>query len=350
MDLRSQPMRSKLLALHLIAAVLQSHLYIFTTRSKALSENPAVGDALPFIEYVKEFLILTLSRNASSPVPPVFEVSMEIFGKTISGLRYFLKKELAVFFTEIVIPILEGRKTVAWHQRYMMFKSLQTIFSDPANDGGRILVELYVNYDCDVEATAKENIWERLINTISKTLSQHSEGPAQTLAPFMPIGSFVSSGSHGNDTPALTTANLVALSRDQVRELFQQTGDMAELKRVGLDFLVEGVLNGIVTWCDLKKGKQSSALANLGIEREVSGSEKLSTMIMEEEEDVADPQAFGDMKMKKQAITEGVKKFNFKYKKVTGINSGHSVSFGDTLHSFKATEGHCTFPSEHRGS
>lgn len=54
---------------------------------------------------------------------------------------------------------MEARSTITFHQRISLLKALHRIFADPANDGGRILVEIYLNYDCDVEAGAKENIW-----------------------------------------------------------------------------------------------------------------------------------------------------------------------------------------------
>jgi brefeldin A-inhibited guanine nucleotide-exchange protein len=134
-------------------------------------------ETFKFIDSVKEFLILNLSRDSTSIVLPIFEISLEMFGKLWNGLRTLLKKEMAVFFTYIVIPILEAKKNIAWYQRYALLKALIKIFGE--QQGGQALVEIYLNYDCDVEATAKENIWERTMNAISKITSLHVDPNAQ---------------------------------------------------------------------------------------------------------------------------------------------------------------------------
>lgn len=275
---------------------------------------------------------MTLTRNTTSPVPPVSEVSMEIFGQIFTELRFYLKNEIGVFFTEIILPILEGRQnTIPWHQRYMMFKSLCSFFH--GNQGaGRIFVELFANYDCDVEASAKENIWERLISTVSKILSHHqpdSSNP-QNSASFQPINCFTNPAIN-NETPALTTTNLVALTREQVKELTIPNGDLVELKRVGTDFLVRGVLEPLVALCDSKNfGAESS---KLGLTKTENDSEIEKPQMKENTSNSkvnADSVNFGNMKLKKQAIIEGVKKFNIKPKKVFFINFylGYSVIVG----------------------
>ncbi|KAI8905469.1 hypothetical protein EDD86DRAFT_257459 [Gorgonomyces haynaldii] len=293
-DLRSQPMRSKLLALYLISSVLESHMYVFLVKSKIfhqLVEGLSTGETPLFVDAVKEFLILSLSRNATSPILPVFEVSMEIFGKVLIGLRVQLKKEISVFFTEIVIPVLEAKRSIPWHQRHLMLFCLLKIFGKPENDGGKLLVELYINYDCDVDAGAKENIYERISNTVSRLLSEvdHSN---QTQ--FTPIPSFMTQTP--NEVPALTTSNLVALTREQVKDLHSPNGDLQELKKMGLDFMVLGVLHPLAMWCD-------SVRKNDKQEEEKQQQEL-------EQEEIADPQAIGNMKQRKQNITEGLNKNN----------------------------------------
>ena len=305
MDLRSQPIRSKLLSLHLLLAVLQSHTCLFTRKSAILSqliETNGNNESLHFIESIKEFLIVSLSRNATSNVPPVFDVSMEIFGCLLFNFRTFLKKETAIFLSEIVIPILEAKKNISWYQRYSMAYSLLKIFGRPEVDGGRILVELYINYDCDIEASAKENVWERLSNTLSKILSQHID-PSQgvQLAPI------VSYANHNpNETPALTTTNLVQLTREQVRDLFSPVGEFLELKRIVLELLSRGILHQLAVWCDAKRDVKKETQEETKDDTEESRAEDASA---------ADPKAFGNLKQKKQKILEGVKKFNIKPKK-----------------------------------
>lgn len=312
-------MRSKLLALHLIANVFQTHSYVFTIKSVALASS---GEGVFFIDSVLEFLMMTLSRNVTSTVPAIFEVSMHIFGQILLSIRTYLKKEIAVFFTEIIIPILEAKKNISWYQRYGMIKSLTNILScGGGNESGKLLVEIYVNYDCDVTGSAKENIWERLVNTLAKILSQHNESNSSSqLSPF-PIPSFIS--VHQNEMPALTTTNLVAHSRDQCRDLISSGGDSLELKRVAMCALVECVLKPIVLWCDSKRD-----VTLLSVDSDDINESEKSTDSTE-----ADLQAVGNLKMRKQAISEGVNRFNFKPKKVDGrVDVGDAVFIGDKMH------------------
>ncbi|KAI9017378.1 hypothetical protein BC832DRAFT_588642 [Gaertneriomyces semiglobifer] len=330
-DLKSHAMRSKLLSLHLIYTILSSSLYIFFTPSPVLfSPGTARADpsAVLFIHSVKQYLCLSLSRNAVSVVPQVFDISMEIFGKVLTGLRTVLKRELAVIFTEIIIPIMEARASITFHQRASLLNSLQRILSEPDADGGRILVEIYLNYDCDVEAGARENIWERLITAMAKIMTQHYDA-----VPAASAGSTTQTQQRGGTiAPAITTANLTNFTKEQVRELYSSTGDYQELKRRGLELMVRGVLRPLVTWCNIRaptpavitgsaddsrpgrKSEETDSSVNLGLlTDEDSGKPSPSPVVLTRIED--DPTAFVTRKQRKQVLTEGITRFNFKPKK-----------------------------------
>jgi brefeldin A-inhibited guanine nucleotide-exchange protein len=57
----------------------------------AIIYSASSNDATPFIQGINQYLCLSLSRNAVSPVPQVFEISVEIFWRVISGMRTKLK-------------------------------------------------------------------------------------------------------------------------------------------------------------------------------------------------------------------------------------------------------------------
>ncbi|CAO1630328.1 unnamed protein product [Parajaminaea phylloscopi] len=158
-DLRSHGMRSKLLSLRLILGILQSHLYIFDDSDVTLSSS-TTGERTPLVQAVKQYLCLTLSRNAVSPVNSVFEVACEIFWAVLSGLRTKLKKEIEVLLNEIFLPILEMRNSSS-AQKHTLLGIFMRVCEDP-----QALVEIYLNYDCD--RTALDNVYERLINVISR--------------------------------------------------------------------------------------------------------------------------------------------------------------------------------------
>ncbi|KAJ3012565.1 guanine nucleotide exchange protein for ADP-robosylation factor [Thoreauomyces humboldtii] len=328
-DLKSHAMRSKLLSLHLVFTILSSHMYIFFVPAPVLfsagTATKSDPNAVLFVHAVKQYLCLSLSRNAVSVVPQVFDISLEIFGKVLIGLRAVLKKELSVIFTEIVIPIVEARSSITFHQRTSLLKSLERILSDPKADGGRVLVEIYLNYDCDVEAGARENIWERLINALAKVMTQHYE--ASTTAATNPSQQSQQRGSGG--PPAITTANLTSFTKDQVRELYSSTGDYGDLKKKGLELMVRGVLQPLVAWCNARTAANgATALEDEKVRRseDVDGSAKLGLIIDQEESGEGgprpvskkiadDPTAFENLKQRKQVLSEGIKQFNFKPKK-----------------------------------
>jgi brefeldin A-inhibited guanine nucleotide-exchange protein len=89
-DLKSHAMRSKLLSLHLVLTILNSHMALFVDPN-VIIYSASTREATTFIQAVNQFLCLSLSRNAVSPVPQVFEASVEIFWRVLSGMRTKLK-------------------------------------------------------------------------------------------------------------------------------------------------------------------------------------------------------------------------------------------------------------------
>lgn len=185
-DLKSLSMRTKLLALHLILDILDTHLPVFLMPTTALlagapgegggmADGPG-GSASPtsqtvtttFINAVKQYLCLSLSRNIVSVVPAVFDCALETFWRVLSGLRSYMKKEIEVFFKEIFLPILE-MKNSSLASRKALLGILSKMCKDP-----QLLVEIYLNYDCDGEAL--DNIYERLVNVLAKLASSHTQG------------------------------------------------------------------------------------------------------------------------------------------------------------------------------
>lgn len=95
-DLKSHPMRSKLLSLHLVLTVLNSHMPLFVDPS-AIIYSSSSNEATSFVQAINQYLCLCLSRNAVSPVPQVFEISVEIFWRVLAGMRTKLKVSLSSF-------------------------------------------------------------------------------------------------------------------------------------------------------------------------------------------------------------------------------------------------------------
>lgn len=316
-------MRSKLLALHLIHSLLITHLPVFLSAAPVLFSSHRDGDLelMHFIHAVKQYLFLSLSRNTVSVVPQVFDVAVDIFGRVLASLRHLLKKELAVLLTEIIVPILEAKGSITFHQRSSLVRSLLKLYSDPKLNGGQILVEIYLNYDCDVNASVRENVWERTVTALSKLVTQHvgeKQGSREKMSTLL------ASTTSSDDLvlPQITTANLGNMSRDQIRDLMSSNGDFVELKKRSLELLVNGILQPLIEWAEQRSRIQESimspSLDNGSVDFELAshaGTAFIENDMLNVAPTEDDPSAFESIKQKKKLLWKGVQKFNTNSKK-----------------------------------
>ncbi|WVW84498.1 hypothetical protein I302_106532 [Kwoniella bestiolae CBS 10118] len=236
-DLRSHAMRSKLLSLHLVLTVLKSHADLFTNPFVCIPSNTSL-EMTPFLQATKQYLCLSLSRNAVSSVNQVFELSVEIFWCMLKHMRAQMKKEIEVLLNEIFIPILEMRHSTI-RQKSIILGVFIRLCQDP-----QALVEIYINYDCDRAALA--NIYEKLMNIVSKIGQTHFAPPSKE-----ELGqggsSKQASGSNGPAIPpSLSTS---ALAGDQGHNAPHYAGLSPEIKlrRQSLECLV-AALKSLVAW------------------------------------------------------------------------------------------------------
>ncbi|KAH7887776.1 hypothetical protein F5I97DRAFT_2011766, partial [Phlebopus sp. FC_14] len=317
-DLKSHAMRSKLLSLHLVLTVLNSHMALLV-HPAAIVYSSSSHEGTTFVQAINQYLCLSLSRNAVSPVPQVFEVSVEIFWRVLSGMRTKLKKEIEVLLHEIFIPILEMR-TSTLKQKAVILAMLSKLCQDP-----QALVELYLNYDCD--SGAADNIYEHFMNIISKiatlpyTASQQksSDSASPTVIPQTKAHHPSSHASGAIPVPGMIDTSNIGMSEGQLR-------------RQGLECLV-AVIRSLVLW-GTATGKTPADTTD-PVSRSQTGEEagpdtmtpdasldKLVTFtgsveaLRQATPDVADdPTRFESAKQKKTTLLEGIKKFNFKPKR-----------------------------------
>ena len=102
-DLKSHAMRSKLLSLHLVLTVLNSHMALIVDPSATIYSSSS-NEWTPFVQAINQYLCLSLSRNAVSPVPQVFEISVEIFWRVLSGMRTKLKARCLFILSSVSVP------------------------------------------------------------------------------------------------------------------------------------------------------------------------------------------------------------------------------------------------------
>ncbi|KAH9951731.1 hypothetical protein B0H21DRAFT_684859 [Amylocystis lapponica] len=319
-DLKSHAMRSKLLSLHLVLSILDTHMATFVSPS-AIIYSSSSHEATSFVQAINQYLCLCLSRNAVSPVPQVFEISVEIFWRVISGLRTKLKKEIEVLMHEIFIPILE-MKTSTLKQKAVILGMLQRLCQDP-----QALVEIYLNYDCDSEAA--DNIYEHLMNIISKIgTAPISHTPQKANDPLSP-GLPPTTKTHYNTVPpSLSTSALGAPGSVDPGHLGLSE---PQLRRQGLECLV-AVLRSLVSWgttgstaLDSAADPNTRAQLSEEIRRDAitpdsstdraSGPLSADPARQQTPDVVDDPSKFESAKQKKTTLLEGIKKFNFKPKR-----------------------------------
>ncbi|KAF7722533.1 guanine nucleotide exchange protein for ADP-robosylation factor [Apophysomyces ossiformis] len=342
-DMRSYSMRSKLLSLHLILTILTSHMHVFSSPSVVFSvpvnDSKLENSVNPFILEVKQFLCPSLAKNAFSMVPQVYETTLEILWKVIQGLRIFLKKEIEVFLKEIFLRILEMRNA-SFQQKHSFLKVVLRICSDP-----QTLVDIYLNYDCDRQAL--DNIYERLVNVLSKITTSHmtSHNNGKDHEAHAPTGSDspIHHSLHDNARmipPPLTTA--MVQSNDKHSHLGANIPESA-IKYKSLECLV-AVLQSLVNWYTNNSVSVPAVSRNeVETPRESEDQRQSTDMLTSHSNSSAqklspassslsvngtangtvtprldDPEQFENKKHRKQLLQEGIRQFNWKPKK--GLN------------------------------
>lgn len=239
-----------------------------------------------------------------------------------------------MFLKEIYLAILERKNAPSFQKLYVM-KILKRLSTDP-----RALVEIYLNYDC--ESTALDNMFQRMIEHLSR-LSGMSIPPAIVSAQQQQqyqeqytkeSDSDLDWHDHGKLPPSLTTASLNAPSNQDLDLPVELL-----LKQQALDCLVR-TLRSLVNWSQDSLAAGAAKLENMdarnSIERfresldpaPAAGSPRISTAdtpiapstpLIED-----DPMQLEMAKLRKTALNNGVRQFNFKPKRgiTTLINDG----------------------------
>ncbi|KAJ7555894.1 hypothetical protein O6H91_05G059700 [Diphasiastrum complanatum] len=153
-------LRGKIIALELLKIVLENAGTIFRTSER-------------FLGAIKQYLCLSLLKNSSSPLMNIFHLSCSIFMSLVSRFRAGLKAEIGVFFPMIVLRVLENVTQPNYQQKVIVLRFFEKLCVDP-----QILVDIFVNYDCDV---GSPNIFERIVNGLLKTAQGVPSGAETTL-------------------------------------------------------------------------------------------------------------------------------------------------------------------------
>ncbi|PKA60061.1 Brefeldin A-inhibited guanine nucleotide-exchange protein 2 [Apostasia shenzhenica] len=155
-------MRGKILALELLKILLENAGAVFRTSER-------------FLGAIKQYLCLSLLKNSASTLMIIYQLSCSIFMSLVSRFRPGLKAEIGVFFPMIVLRVLENISQPNFQQKMIVLRFVEKLCVD-----SQILVDIFVNYDCDVHSP---NIFERMVNGLVKTAQGLPPGSPTTLVP-----------------------------------------------------------------------------------------------------------------------------------------------------------------------
>eukprot|EP01122_Echinamoeba_exundans_P013318 TRINITY_DN5797_c0_g2_i1.p1 TRINITY_DN5797_c0_g2~~TRINITY_DN5797_c0_g2_i1.p1 ORF type:complete len:1689 (+),score=265.24 TRINITY_DN5797_c0_g2_i1:643-5067(+) len=146
-NLDSIEVRSKILSLELLLSIFDNSAYSFAGNARFVNSA------------IKKHLFMSLLMNGTSSISLVFRAAMSIFLALIREFREFLKTEIEVFFTTIILPLLES-STSSLQQKIIVVRDLHSICKTP-----QVIMDLFINYDCDAQG---KDIVEQLVKVVSK--------------------------------------------------------------------------------------------------------------------------------------------------------------------------------------
>lgn len=332
-DLRGQAMRSKLVSLHLIHTLLNNHIHVFTSPLCRI-KNSKSSEFTSFLQAIKYYLCLTITRNGACSVDKVFDVTAEIFWLMLKFMRASFKvsrpeprrmystntamqKEIEVFLNEIYLALL-ARRTAPNSQKLYVVSILGRVCADP-----RALVEIFLNYDCDgsinnifqttIEDLSRFAITPVSINTIQEQLYEErnlkTPSPSEwQIKPILP--------------PPLTVASIAPMVESE-----SDIPKEYAMKRVSVDALVEA-LRSLVTWSASVRqdhaGTGAESDNRISVDDRVSIDPSIHTTDSPRGDSTTHPptpildddvEHLEKAKARKTAMTNAINQFNFKPKK-----------------------------------
>jgi len=138
--------KSKLLSLELILAVIDNPGSQFASRKD-------------FVDIIRSNLCESLIKNSVSQDKTIFALTLSIFLSLVTNFKDHLKYEIGVFLEQIFLPILESESR-DYHHKMLVLQVLFRMTSNSKNT-----VELFINYDCDVE---ERDIFARIIEMLAR--------------------------------------------------------------------------------------------------------------------------------------------------------------------------------------
>ena len=139
-------MRAKVLSLEQIFAVIENPGHNLSSRKE-------------FIDIIKNNLCESLLANSVSSDKIVFELSLSIFVALLNNFKEHLKTEIGLFLEQVFLKILNS-ENASYHHKILVLEVLNRITQNCVTT-----IELFINYDCDVDST---DIFARIIESLAR--------------------------------------------------------------------------------------------------------------------------------------------------------------------------------------
>jgi brefeldin A-inhibited guanine nucleotide-exchange protein len=117
-----------------------------------------------YLGAIKQYLCLSLLKNSALSAMSIFQLLCSIFVGLLSRFRSGLKEEIGIFFPMLVLRVLENVHQPSFLQKMTVLNLLEKICKE-----SQVLIDIFVNYDCDVDAP---NIFERYVKLFLTTTSK----------------------------------------------------------------------------------------------------------------------------------------------------------------------------------
>ncbi|KAK6459258.1 guanine nucleotide exchange protein for ADP-robosylation factor [Scheffersomyces xylosifermentans] len=323
-DMKSHSVRSKLLSLHIIHTILKEHIEIFLSHDVVILSSNS-NEQTRLINAVRQYVCLSLSRNAASPLAPVFELSLEIFWLIISNLRSEFKREIPVFWDEIYFPVAEMKTSTPHQKRYLL-----SIIERLCNDS-RCIIEFYLNYDCD---SSSPNVCEKIIDYLTRLSLMRVEVTLQQKQHYRENRRKGISVYDISKIANLTSSTMS--SKPPEPEIYNYFPLEYALKMTSISCSV-AFLRSLYSWAHkginsngsstFRQSVTSQNGSSVALNRDRSGTIDSNNTTLNNSRNASflnsndpfndsdDPEQFENLKQRKKAFLEGIKQFNQKAKK-----------------------------------
>ena len=139
--------RSKALALELLLSVIEKSGPLFRSHPR-------------FLALIKDKLVRSLTQNCVSPIEPVYKMAAPMFTALVERFKPQLKHEIGVILNNIFLSMIKSPMS-SYMQKSTAIVILTKLCKDP-----QTLVELFLNFDCDVEC--EDKIFELIVTQLEK--------------------------------------------------------------------------------------------------------------------------------------------------------------------------------------